>query len=146
MNGAHNAFVEYVLETGAFGALLLGLALLYLLGQAVPLWRPGRRVTLDLMLRRAAAGVVVLILLHSIFDYPLRTTAMLSLLAVMAGLLFSKPAEAGHFAPAETDAAHPAAAGPSSEAPTAMPTARKAWGQDIAWPDAWKSSDKSNLE
>lgn len=159
VNRAHKDLIEYSLETGAFGALLLGLTLLYLLGKALPLWRAGRRLTIDVMLQRAAAGVLVLILLHSIFDYPLRTTAMLSLLAVAAGLLLSRPSEDDHVAVAETKASHVAggpkqrtraapssATDPHTEAPAAIPTARRTWGQDIVWPDAWKSGDKSNPE
>lgn len=162
VNRAHNDLIEYVLETGIFALVLLGVATVYFLVRAIRLWRPGRPVTLDLMLQRAAACVLVLILLHSVFDYPLRTGAMLSLLAVSAGLLLSAwPAsgpEAAEAAPRgnRSGSGRPRSRSPRDSNEAQEPDAvlrpsdslpqRKTWGQDVTWPEAWKSDAKKSTD
>jgi O-antigen ligase len=88
-NRAHNDVLELALEAGVVG---LGLAILFvawLAIRSVKVWR-GRDLTLggiDLSLARAATLVVGLIIGHSLVDYPLRTGAIMGLLAFACGLL-----------------------------------------------------------
>lgn len=152
VNRAHNDLIEYVLEGGVLAALVLTVSAIYLAGRAIPLWRPGRTVTLGLMLQRAAACVLVLILLHSVFDYPLRTSAMLSLLAVSSGFLLGtwrdlpqepvRTARNGRNRSRQLSDVEPI--GEAMDARDAQsrdprPPPRAAWGQDVTWPDAWKT-------
>lgn len=165
VNRAHNDLVEYALEGGVFAAFVLVAATLYLCLRALRLWRSGRTVTLDLMLQRAAACVLVLILLHSFLDYPLRTGAMLALLAVSAGLLLSawpepasEPAVAATTARTGRSASHrdrrfsqrtpddvsDVGVEPKTKTKTSTPVPRAAWGQDVTWPDAWRTDGKKS--
>lgn len=83
---AHNDFLEVVLEAGWLGAVLLVLGvLLLLLGS----WRVLRRAAwgrFTPMHVAAVCGIVVL-LAHSLVDYPLRTLSMASVLAFLAACL-----------------------------------------------------------
>jgi hypothetical protein len=88
-NRAHNDVLELALEAGVVG---LGIAIVFvawLATRSVKVW-VGRDLTLsgiDLSLARAATLVVALIIAHSLVDYPLRTGAIMGLLAFACGLL-----------------------------------------------------------
>jgi O-antigen ligase len=88
-NRAHNDVLELALEAGVVG---LGLAIVFvawLATRSVKVW-VGRNPTLggiDLSLARAATLVVGLVIGHSLVDYPLRTGAIMGLLAFACGLL-----------------------------------------------------------
>jgi O-antigen ligase len=89
VNRAHNDLLETLLE-GGFGSFIL------LLGFLVWLSFVARRaIVQDLAVvgRQARAGVLVmvLLLLHSLWDYPLRTIALEVLFALAAGLQFAPP-------------------------------------------------------
>lgn len=88
-NHAHNDVLETWLEAGLFGVSLIALFAAWLLRRTVLLWRsvdqPSRGR--DLMLRRAGAVALVLLLAHSLVDYPLRTTAMAAIAAMAAALI-----------------------------------------------------------
>lgn len=81
VNHAHNDWAELWLETSWLG--LIASALILLLVVVIARRRPPR--TLD---QFAKAGLLSLVLLfgHSFVDYPLRTTALLAVLGVLAGL------------------------------------------------------------
>ena len=65
----------------------------WLVLRTVAIWRARRSQgePIDGLLTRAATIVVVLILVHSLFDYPLRTTAIAAIFAFGCGLLFPVP-------------------------------------------------------
>ncbi len=172
-NHAHNDYLELWLETGWLGVALLAAFGMWFISAAVRVWRrPDRhRQRIDLLLSRAASIAVALILLHSLVDYPLRTTALQSLLAFFCALLLPPPdagavhATAGRAAPAgETSgsAANIDAAAPQARAtgiragedtlslpdkkskePIGSPAKPKRWGegQPIAWPKAWQGDE-----
>lgn len=83
-NRAHMDYLEFVLETGALGPLVLA-ACVALLALAV------RRAWRLLPDERAAqifgAGTLAVIALHSLVDYPLRNMAIACLAGIAAGLL-----------------------------------------------------------
>lgn len=89
-NRAHNDAVEFLLELSIVGAAIIGAFLWWLSVRAVPLlrkpadpWPSG----FSRLLAQAALLSIILILLHSFADYPLRTTAMAAVFAVCCGLL-----------------------------------------------------------
>ncbi len=82
VNHAHSDPLEWLLETGLAGGILLALFLLWWLRQSVRVWRADER---DLT---ALAGTVAVaaIMAHSLVDYPLRTAAIQAVFAL--GLAF----------------------------------------------------------
>lgn len=91
INHAHNDPAELWLE-GGWPALLLVLPLLGLFVYAGwRVWRGGDTTPERLALRRAAWIAMLLVLLHSFGDYPLRTTAHLALFGMLAAFLTVAP-------------------------------------------------------
>ena len=132
-NRAHNDIIEFWLEAGAGAILLLALFLAWLAFRSVSIWRnapPGAR-QLDHALARAATLIVALLLVHSFIDYPLRTEAMLAVMAFACGLLVTPPdavAEAARHAtvameqkPASRRAKSPKPAPPQEREPAMFP-------------------------
>lgn len=89
VNRAHNDWLELVLEAGAAAVAAMVAFLTWFVLQAVRVWR--RETTtdtrLDVTLARAATISVVLILAHSVVDYPLRTIAAQATFAFLCALL-----------------------------------------------------------
>lgn len=82
-NHAHNDYLEIALEGGLPALLLLALFLLWWARQAGEAWL-APTATPE---RKAAAVASTAILLHSAFDYPLRTAAIMAVMAVCLSLL-----------------------------------------------------------
>jgi len=154
-NRAHNDFLELWLETGVPGIVLMALFSLWLVRSALRLWRggeatPGRAA--DLTLARAGTLVIALIAAHSFVDYPLRTGAMMAILAFACGLLVAPlagPRAAFHKTAAREEQAKRGAAQPPRGPPRPPPAPRPAdepisqhqverWGNDIEWPEEWR--------
>jgi O-antigen ligase len=97
VNQAHNDWLDLWL-TGGVPALILVFGFLVWLGVATfRLWgsaQPGAPV-LDLALAQAASIVIVMLLLHSVVDYPLRTPT-LSVLFAMACAFLIPPRKVEH--------------------------------------------------
>jgi O-antigen ligase len=141
INRAHNDILEVWLETGLAG---VGLIVLFAIWLGVTLWRvwwvdQRSGSPLDQLLVRAATLAIILLLAHSLVDYPLRTTALMSVFAILCALLFDPIARDGEPASAFEDSATdlPATAArlekfvaryPSQEA--AYPREAEAWD----WP------------
>jgi hypothetical protein len=71
------------------GIVLIGLFVAWVVLRAVKVWRrapPGGR-EIDISLARAATVVIALLMAHSFIDYPLRTGAMMAILAFACALL-----------------------------------------------------------
>jgi len=88
-NQAHNEYLETWLETGWLG---IGLAIAYIVWWARRSWdvwrQPGSQ---DVGFRRAASIAILIVLLHSAVDYPLRTETMAVLFAFFSALLEGRP-------------------------------------------------------
>jgi hypothetical protein len=81
LNQAHNDIVQIVIEAGAPAIILLVLFLGWFVARAWRLW--SRKVTSPTnLLSRAGSVIVLLILLGSCVDYPLRTPAMAAVMAL----------------------------------------------------------------
>jgi O-antigen ligase len=162
VNHAHNDFLELWLETGPLGLTLIALFAIWLTGRSIKLWRgapPDGAGELDLSLARAATIVVALLVVHSLSDYPLRTGAMMAIMAFACALLIEPQVSAECRDGQELDAVPkrirhhrtPEAAVPALRAqasvahhapdtPSISPDRR--WGTDVKWPEEWTSSPK----
>ena len=92
---AHNDWLEWSMETGLPGLVVLGLIITVvgilvakaLIGANRSGLRPGRRAQVIF-----ACGVMLITALHAIFDYPLRSMSLAALVAVAAAFLFEPAA------------------------------------------------------
>jgi O-antigen ligase len=87
VNHAHNDLLEVLIETGLLGLTALLAFLLWFVPRAAELWRGDRLHATAL----AASVVIGVELVHSLADYPLRTAAMSSLVAVACVLMVQTP-------------------------------------------------------
>jgi O-antigen ligase len=95
INHAHDDYLELIIETGLAGAVILVAFLAWFLQTAVRAagWPRGR----DHDLPRVAAVVILLILIHSLVDYPLRTAAISVVFGLACALLTpAAPSESRH--------------------------------------------------
>jgi O-antigen ligase len=88
-NHAHNDILEVCLEAGVFGVALMGIFAVWMMKASVKVWRSTHLGTrnIDLWLARSATVIVILLSIHSFFDYPLRTAAVMAVMAFSCGLL-----------------------------------------------------------
>jgi len=93
---AHNDYLEVLLEGGVFGGLLALAVVALLVWMMVTAWR--RRSTGEGAQVLFAIAVLVIVGLHSIVDYPLRSMALAHLSAVAAGMLAAIAAQGGSLA------------------------------------------------
>jgi O-antigen ligase len=168
VNRAHNDLLEIWLEAGLLGLALIGMFVIWLVRRSIEIWRsaPARGASqLDWSLVLAATMVPALVLVHSLVDFPLRTGAMMAIMAFACALLIEPPIElqtadasesrlrAKRTRPRDRTVLTPApvpslrACEPSqpvaiSGGSSSPPSGR--WGADIDWPDAWSKS--SNLD
>src|SRR5262249_38767462 len=115
---------------------------------------------IDLSLARAATLVVGLIIAHSLVDYPLRTGAIMGLLAFACGLLVEPLGmDEKTSAPDQVSAARPRQPSMKERLPAgvvarqlweppslsdAKPQHARRWGEDIQWPSEWRAPDPFN--
>jgi O-antigen ligase len=168
-NHAHNDILQLWLDTGVIGLALMGVFAVWLALRSVQVWRraqPCGASQLDRSLARAASIAVALIFVHSFVDYPLRTGAMMALVAFLCGLLFEPTVAANGREAAESHqrtrkrARQPARRWEEPALATHAPQTRqsdqpvrrsenpphsKEWRSvDIDWPEAWRSSGDSS--
>jgi O-antigen ligase len=127
VNRAHDDFLEVWLEAGMVGIALIGTFVIWWGLRSFQLWRRaplagGREI--DVSLARAATIVVGLLMAHSVVDYPLRTDAMMAILAFACALLAAPPVGAGDDLPAEELEARPRTRQRSAPQPVAAQRAR----------------------
>jgi O-antigen ligase len=97
VNHAHDDWLELWLEGGVPAAILAGAFLVLYAALAFAVFRRTRSASDAgaLRLARAAAISILLVLLHSLLDYPLRTTAVMSVFGVYVSILASASARNG---------------------------------------------------
>lgn len=81
-NHAHNDFLEVVLDAGVPGGLLLAVALFWWLGASIRVWRA--RGGAETGTARLGSAILLLLIVASAFDYPLRTPTMMALAVIAA--------------------------------------------------------------
>ena len=89
VNHAHDDVLELWLEGGAMSLLLMAVFSGWLFMASTKIWRqaPADSHAIDVLLARAATIVIPIIIVHSVFDYPLRTDAMMAVFALSCALL-----------------------------------------------------------
>jgi O-antigen ligase len=89
VNHAHNDWLELWLNGGVPAILLIIGFLSWFAAASMRLWRDGRlgAPVLDLALAQAASIVIVLLLLHSVVDYPLQIPTLSVLFAMACAYL-----------------------------------------------------------
>ncbi len=170
-NHAHNDILELWLETGALGFVPVLLFIVWLVLRSAEIWRrlPHAGRGIDRLLARAATLVVPLIIAHSFVDYPLRTSAMMTIFAFACALLIDPPAgyededkmvaQGLQERPRHEEAVQPPApaASPVPPAQPAPPPGQAAdiepepsrprtsrWGKEIEWPEQWRKPAKQD--
>lgn len=81
-NHAHNDFLELVLDAGVPGGLLLAGALLWWLSASIRVWRVNGGAATGTA--RLGSAILLLLIVASAFDYPLRTPTMMALTVIAA--------------------------------------------------------------
>jgi O-antigen ligase len=87
-NHAHNDYVELVLELGLAGLLLI---LAFIAWWAAALVRAWRSEVPGAAMARAGSVAIGVVLLHSVVDYPLRTSAIAAVIGLACALLVPAP-------------------------------------------------------
>jgi O-antigen ligase len=92
VNHAHNDWLELWLTGGAPAVLIAVAFLVWLAASTFRLWSRGHQENpvLDLALAQAAPIVIILLLLHSALDYPLRTAALSVVFAIACAYLIAR--------------------------------------------------------
>jgi O-antigen ligase len=163
INHAHNDPLELWLETGFVGPLMIVIFVAWLLWRSMKIWRPafGRESSaLDRSLARAATIAIALVLVHSVVDYPLRTGAMMALMAFACALMIPPPARAAgeemqtqavseSFQARAKRRPKPSSSRIPEETPinpvaAAAPFQR--WATDINWPKEWSKPPSDEKE
>jgi O-antigen ligase len=148
VNRAHNDFLELWLETGVVGPVLAGAVLIWFVRRSVDLWRRQAPVAdVDLSIARAASIATALIGAHSLVDYPMRTGAIMAIVAFSCGLLIAPLTGAAEAMPNRPRAtrrgrtARRPAPPPSDLEPANAPISQhppERWGNEIEWPKDWR--------
>jgi hypothetical protein len=170
-NHAHNDFLELWLEAGIAGSILIGAFAIWFVLRSAKVWRRSYRegVEIDRSLTRAATLIITLLLAHSLVDYPLRTGAMMAILAFACALLINPPisspgekrdpmgieenAPRRYRRPRSSAPAHgalssapapPFAVGPTASLSPSRPEAA-AWDETVEWPEEWRKSSAGKI-
>jgi O-antigen ligase len=164
-NHAHNDIAEISLEGGVIGIALMLAFATWLALQANEIWRHPRADSraIDILLARAATIALLLIILHSFVDYPLRTDAMMAAFAFSCALLL-EPLRVEHATRrvviaqdrrAREIAPPPVAPRPASQVlpkpiragteatenlPARPPQGGGLWGEGVEWPEEWSKA------
>lgn len=164
-NHAHNDILEICLETGIFGIILTGCFAVWITKTSLEVWRAstlGSR-DIDLWLARSATIIVVLIVFHSFVDYPLRTGAIMTVVAFACGLLVAPHVPADQMAsrtadgsgkqplqkqrrrsPAPVEVASEAGSVPGSRGVRKIRSgAVEEWKKDLTWPETWRKASQN---
>ncbi len=90
VNHAHDDWLELSLEGGVPGLVVVFLFLCWFTIAGIRIWRNQNagEEALDRALARASSIAIILLLVHSALDYPLRTPTIMTLFAVSCALMF----------------------------------------------------------
>ncbi|MBX3479450.1 MAG: O-antigen ligase family protein [Caulobacter sp.] len=87
VNHAHDDWLELLVEAGMLAVAVIAVFLFWFARTALRAWRRNR--TSGGPVVRAASLAILLLLAHSLVDYPLRTPAMMCVFALTCGLMIS---------------------------------------------------------
>ncbi len=133
-NRAHNEFAETLLETGVFGLILILAFLVWFFPKAYDAWnrRKFNGNNSQLLLQRASALIIFLLLAHSVVDYPLRTTALSSIFAFFFAVLATEAPVPKHETVPHTRRRF------VDRKPLLHVTPGEKWGSELPWPESWQ--------
>jgi O-antigen ligase len=157
VNHAHNDILEICLEAGVLGIVMTGIFVVWMLKTSLEIWRSSTfgSCDIDLWLARSATIMVMLIAFHSFVDYPLRTAAIMAVVAFACGLLVppqgrliewprDRKAAAKHSRERQRRRP-PARVGGASLADSvrigntpSQESGRDPCGEGMKWPEAWR--------
>ncbi|MEM8636624.1 MAG: O-antigen ligase family protein [Pseudomonadota bacterium] len=101
VNHAHNDYLQVSIESGIPGLLILSIAILIYLFKAAQLWMT--KTNSEVRFKRAATISLMVPLLHSVVDYPLRTPALAVLAAVCLAIVVTPRRSFGRSADTGTE-------------------------------------------
>ena len=84
VNHAHNDYLEIALELGLPGLVLVLLFALWWLRRSLAVWREDSPFIAS---GRAGSVIIGLVLMHSLVDYPIRSSAIAAIFAIGCALL-----------------------------------------------------------
>jgi O-antigen ligase len=99
-NRAHNEYLEIGLEAGLLGYAMVAAAAAVSIALAWRAWRSAPGMRRQILF---GAGVLIIISLHSVVDYPLRSMALACLCGVAGGMLARKRAQPQQSNPSRRD-------------------------------------------
>jgi len=88
MNHAHSDYLEFVLEYGILGVGFILAFLVWFVIRSVAIWRETKSE--GARIRKAASIAVLIVILHSLVDYPLRTPALAGFVGMCLGLMVAR--------------------------------------------------------
>lgn len=91
VNHAHDDWLELLLEGGLPALACLAGFFAWFGTASLRAWRASSRTGLDVNFARAGSVAVILFMVHSTVDYPLRSTAIMTVLALSCGFLIAVP-------------------------------------------------------
>jgi hypothetical protein len=133
-NRAHNDLAEVLLETGIMGLGLLVAFLFWFATRIYSVWAGPIRSdhNLQITLQRSATLIILLLLAHSLVDYPLRTTALSSILVFFCAVLAADaPVTEEKFVESKRRAT-------ATRSPALQTTQGGKWGEELHWPEGWR--------
>ena len=132
VNRAHDDFAEFFLETGLLGVGIAAAFFIWFGHVLFAVWIKPRSDSpaYDPLLAYAASLIIIVLLLHSLVDYPLRTTALGALFAFFCGILAAPVASIPRERPVSRHRNHRLSA-----AITPI-TLEK---DEFPWPESWQS-------
>jgi hypothetical protein len=96
LNQAHNEPMQVAIETGAAGIALIVAFLAWWSTKVRDMWSEGFAAkTLDTRIRRTGSVITLLLLVHSLVDYPLRTPALAVVFGMACAMMMSAPGTSG---------------------------------------------------
>jgi O-antigen ligase len=136
-NRAHNDLAELFLETGLMGMIILIFFLAWFARKAFAIWMrsPADALPSQGLLERASTLVIAILLLHSLVDYPLRTTALSAVFAFFCAALLVPFEVSKSEAPRNKHRKH------RTRRPGALPALIPS--PDVKWPEAWQTPDNN---
>ncbi|MGO4685543.1 O-antigen ligase family protein [Hyphomicrobium sp. 2TAF46] len=146
-NHAHNDFLEVWLETGIFGLALMGVFGVWIIRRTASVWKetPQELRCIDTGLARAASVMVLLLLAHSLVEYPLRTTAVMTVASVALAFLF-RPAQFHEKRHATCTASPMDGENSLARRRSRTPVSREPWMPDGDWPEAWQRTSSARRD
>jgi O-antigen ligase len=170
VNRAHNDYLESMMELGLPALILMVVFAVWLVRRLIDVWqRQDAGTPIDSMLARAASIVILILLAHSVVDFPLRTATLGCVFAVACALLIQPRPHTGGGKYSRQDEAVSQVQGPaipkgsdaakrtivfapesipqpvSSVQPREANSTAKSYNLDRGrWPDAWQPGNNAS--